>query len=115
MRKHQCQGAQSDLYAQTATISRCEDGKTWTNVISFPYSIRQIGFSPSCDLGVAIGVTKMNPIPEFQELAINMSTDKGKNWTNLSTDVQVIPLAISVPSANVAYLLCSNKILKFIP
>jgi photosystem II stability/assembly factor-like uncharacterized protein len=99
-------------------IVRSHDGVTWTRVRDFPYVIIAQGFSPQGDLGVLIGISGPNPSaidPASQILTISTSTDRGQTWVDYKEDLQGFPLAISVPSRNVAYILCQGKIIKYTP
>ncbi|HEX6889937.1 MAG TPA: hypothetical protein VF141_04575 [Chryseolinea sp.] len=111
-----CAGLSSGLSVTTpGTIVRAENGETWKPVISFPYAILSQGFSPDGALGIAIGISGSNPSvdPASQILTISESTDQGKTWVDLTEQLDGFPLEISVPSSNVAYILCSDKIIKY--
>jgi photosystem II stability/assembly factor-like uncharacterized protein len=97
-----------------STIVRSDGGTTWSPVMDFPYSILAQEFSPSGNLGVAVGVSeKLAGTDENSIVTITKSTDKGKTWTSLPVEVNGFPKAVSVPSDNVAYILCSGKIIKY--
>ncbi|HMG89649.1 MAG TPA: hypothetical protein VK589_06305 [Chryseolinea sp.] len=98
-------------------LVRSEDGADWTLVANFPYWIPSQGFSPEGDLGVAVGISETNyPVhPDSQKLTISISADKGKTWVDLAQHPVGYPWEISVPSANVAYILCSDKMIKYTP
>ena len=95
-----------------STLSLSEDGASWSAVDDFSYVILQHAFSPSGDLGVAVGINALEPV---YSLAINSSNDKGKTWTVLPAKMDAYPVAISVPSENVAYILCQSKVIKYKP
>ena len=100
-----------------SAILRSENGFPFQVAINFPYTILSQGFSPEGDLGVAIGISGANSSvePTSQILTISISTDTGKTWVDLAEHPDGFPLAISVPSSNVAYVLCSGKIIKYSP
>jgi hypothetical protein len=105
--------------ATPGAIVRSENGSPFQTVINFPYTILSQGFSPEGDLGVAIGIRSPNPTVsvEPQILTISKSTDNGETWVDLDLTAHLdrFPWDISVPSANVAYILCSGKIIKYTP
>jgi hypothetical protein len=78
-----------------------------------PHPIISLGFSPDGDLGVAVSGTTTSGWPARQMLTISISTDKGKTWADLAQHPDGSPSAISVPSSNVAYILCWGKIIKY--
>jgi len=82
-------------------------------VANLPYPILAQGFSPDGDLGVAVSGTNSSGWPARQILTISISTDKGKTWAGLAQHPDGNPSAISVPSSNVAYILCWGKIIKY--
>ena len=96
------------------TIVRSENGSPFTVVSNYPYSILTQAFSPSGDLGLAVGVSETNASadPKSQLITISRSTDKGKTWTDLPVVVHGFPWEVAVPSENVAYILCFDKIIK---
>lgn len=95
-----------------STIIQSENGTTWTKSTSFPYAV-ELGFSPFGDVGIAIGSVNRDAWdPVFQ---VSVTLDGGNQWTIDPTQVHGIPLAISVPSPNVAYILCLDKIIKYTP
>jgi hypothetical protein len=107
-----------DLNVTTpCSIVRAENGDTWEPVISFPYNVLSQGFSPDGDFGVAVGISGSKPSidPDSKILTISKSTDKGETWVDLTEQLDAFPLEISVPSANVAYILCTDKIIKYYP
>jgi hypothetical protein len=94
-------------------IVRSEKGFTWTPVTNLPYTILTQGFSPEGELGLAGGVSAYGPDEFF--MTISKSTDKGKTWVELIKRVEGYPLQISLPSLNVAYILCRDKLIKYSP
>ena len=92
-------------------IVRSEKGSAWTQVLNLPYTIITQGFSPEGDIGLAVGVSDYDPY-EFR-MTISKSTDRGKTWVDLIKNLNGNPMQISVPSANVAYILCSDKLIKY--
>lgn len=110
-------GGRAASVTSPGTMVRSEDGFTWTPVRYFPYMIMQHDFSPSADIGIAVGISDPNPSidPESHSLTISQSMDKGMTWTDFPDVIKGFPWAISVPSAKVAYILCSDKIIKVTP
>ena len=99
-------------YSKPSSIVRSQDATTWQTVASFPYGILHHKFSTSGDLGIAVGLSGPRP-SSFdtlnQVVTINMSVDKGATWIEEETDEPFygFPGAISIPSNNVAYILCN--------
>ena len=78
--------------------------------------IMEQAFSPSGDMGIAVGISNPNPLdPESLDLTLSVSTDKGATWTDMPDAIKGFPWAMSVPSSNVAYILCSDKIIRYKP
>jgi hypothetical protein len=99
-----------------STIVRSQGDGEFTPVINFPYTILSQDFSPAGELGIAVGISASNPAdPNSLTLTISKSTDKGESWVDLVDQVNGFPWEISVPSADVAYILCSDKIIKYSP
>ena len=99
-----------------SVLVRSEGGNGWAPVVNFPYVILSQGFSPSGDLGVAVGMSGKDPMidPESQLMTISTSVDKGKTWTNVPEELLFgFPKAMSVPSSEVVYILCSDRIIKY--
>jgi hypothetical protein len=94
-------------------LVRSEDGVMWNPMTTVSYHIVSQDFSPRGDLGVMVGIG--GPKTESDILIISRSADLGKTWVHLNKQLVASPLAISVPSSNVAYILCSNKIIKYTP
>ena len=62
------------------------DGEAWSPTINFPYAILAQGFSPSGNIGFAIGISATDPsvdYPRSQTLSMNKSVDKGATWTEV--------------------------------
>jgi photosystem II stability/assembly factor-like uncharacterized protein len=100
-------------YITPSIMVRSTGGTDWKQVSSFSNSILAHDFSPSGNLGVAVGISGMNG--SISNLSINKTTDKGETWAKVPGDFSGFPSAISIPSDNVAYILCSDKIIKFNP
>ena len=101
-----------------SSLMRSGDGLKWNPVASFPYLVSSQAFSPTGQQGVAIGMSGANPLfddPLSQTLTISTSTDKGATWKEEDDmdDLYGFPWAISFPSERVAYILCSEQIIKF--
>jgi photosystem II stability/assembly factor-like uncharacterized protein len=99
-------------YLTPSMIVRSINGAEWTPVATFQYSILAHDFSPSGSLGVAVGSPGMGSMPT---LAISRTVDKGDNWNTVTGNFNGFPRAISVPSENVAYILCADKVITFSP
>ena len=74
-----------------------------------PYTILSQGFSPAGDLGLAAELSEYDP----DAYVISKSTDKGKTWAGLINCLDGYPMQMSVPPANVADILCPDKIIKY--
>ena len=105
-----------------SSIVRSDGRNNWHTVADFPYPITHHKFSPSGNLGIAVGVSSSGPFiydTLSQIISINKSTDKGATWVKEVTDEPIYgrPWAIAVPSNNVAYILCGigykSKIIKY--
>jgi hypothetical protein len=106
-----------------SAIVRSENGSPF-QTINFPYLIGPQGFSPEGELGIAVGAS-WSDIFLAEILTVNISTDKGKTWVDLAEQLAEepfggYPLAISVPSSRVAYIIIggevySSGIIKYIP
>jgi photosystem II stability/assembly factor-like uncharacterized protein len=96
-----------------SAIVRSENGSAWNPVSDFTYTIISQGFSPDGDFGLAVGLTAYDT--DNYLMTISKSTDKGKTWVEVIKNADGYPLQISVPSANVAYILCGDKLLKYSP
>ncbi len=94
-----------------SSLMRTDDGLTWNQVASFQYLILQLAFSPTGKEGIAIGISEDNS----SVVTISSSTDKGATWKeerNLE-ELYGFPGPISFPSEKVAFILCSEQIIKF--
>ena len=101
-----------------STMFRSQDGEAWSPTINLPYAILAQGFSPSGNIGFAIGISATNPsfdYPRSQTLSINKSVDKGATWTEfeITEPLYGYPLAVAFPSDNVAYVLGFREVMKF--
>jgi hypothetical protein len=100
-----------------SSIMRSGDGLKWNEVASFPYLILQQAFSPTGNRAIAIGIsnTNISVDPPSQTVTISTSADKGASWKDEGDidDLYGYPRAISFPSERVAYVLCSEQIIKF--
>jgi photosystem II stability/assembly factor-like uncharacterized protein len=98
-----------------SSLMRTHDGFTWDPVASFQYLILQLAFSPSGKEGIAIGISGDNSRAEPLTVTINTSTDKGATWNEERRvdELYGFPGPTSFPSEKVAYILCSEQIIKF--
>ena len=94
-------------------IVRSENGSPWEPVINIPYTILTQGFSPEGNFGLAAGVSDYDALQYF--MTISKSTNMGKTWIEVIKQLEGYPVQISVPSANVAYILCTDKLIKYSP
>ena len=104
--------------AYPSTMFRSKDGESWTPTKDLSYAISGQGFSPSGNIGFAIGVSAIIPsfhYPTSQILSLNKSADKGATWTEveIAEPLSGHPWAMSVPSDTVAYVLSHREIIKF--
>jgi len=99
----------------SSTFVKPGSGAEWEPVANFPYSILAHEFSPSGGLGLAVGIRGQGANASIESLAISKTTDKGKTWSTLPGDFNGYPRAISIPSENVAYILCTDKVIKYVP
>ena len=101
-----------------SSVVRSTDGVSWKPVANFQYNSWRLGFSPSGDLGLTVGMSGTNPSVYdtlSQIISISKSTDKGETWSEelLGEPLYGFPWRISVPSDKVAYILCGGKLLKY--
>ena len=106
------------LETSPSTMLRSTDGDNWNPTINFPHTILAQGFSPSGNIGFAIGISGTNPSspnPRSQTLSLNESVDKGATWTEVEVTESLYgyPLAVALPSDKVAYVLFDREIIKF--
>jgi hypothetical protein len=94
---------------------------TWSSVANFPYNNSLLEFSPSGEVGFALGIN-FQPLSLDEELdafsfmvPITKSIDKGKTWMpeDIEESLYGWPEAIAIPSNDVAYILCVDKIIKY--
>ena len=74
------------LETSPSTMFRSLDGDSWSPTTNFPYTILSQEFSPSGNIGFAIGIGGTNPSvlnPRPETLSINKSVDKGATWTEV--------------------------------
>jgi len=100
-----------------STMFRSQDGEALSPTRNLPYAIFAQGFSPSGDIGFAIGISAIEPsfdFPRSQILSIHKSVDKGATWTEFETTEPLYgyPWAIAVPSDTVAYVLGFREVIK---
>lgn len=109
-------GSWSETSPSTMFTSR--DGEAWSPAANLPYAILAQGFSPSGDIGLAIGISATDPsvdYPRSQTISINKSVDKGATWTEveITEPLYGYPFAVAFPSDNVAYVLGFREVIKF--
>ena len=100
-----------------SSVVRSTDGVTWKPVANFPYNSWRLGFSPSGNLGLTVGISGPSPLLDTlsQIISISKSTDKGETWTEelLGEPLYRFPWKIYVVSDKVAYIICGGKLLKY--
>ena len=101
-----------------SVMVRSQDGQTWSQTIDLPYAILAQQFSPSGNIGFAIGIggiDRPDDYPRFRTLSINKSLDKGATWTEFEITEPLYghPYAVAFPSDNVAYVLGFREVIKF--
>ena len=109
-------GSWSETSPSTMFTSR--DGEAWSPTANLPYAILAQRFSPSGDIGLAIGISATDPsvdYPRSQTISINKSVDKGATWTEveITEPLYGYPFAVALPSDNVAYVLGFREVIKF--
>jgi len=98
-------------------LTTSQDGKTWNTLATFPNAIYAMGFSPLNDIGFALifdaSVPAMDPF--LQPIRVFKTNDKGRTWIEQDEAEPLFgsPIAMSIPSNDVAYFLCSDKIIKY--
>jgi photosystem II stability/assembly factor-like uncharacterized protein len=101
-----------------SSVVRSTDGVSWKPVANFQYNSWRLGFSPSGNLGLTVGMSGTNPSVYdtlSQIISISKSTDKGETWSEelLGEPLYGFPWRISVASDKVAYILCDGKLLRY--
>jgi photosystem II stability/assembly factor-like uncharacterized protein len=101
-----------------STLLKSKDGLTWQMVSYYGFHESAIlAFAPSVDIWFAAGLDSYNHSLDFslQIFNVRKSVDYGSTWTRVGSGetFQGFPIGIAVPSGNVAYILCSDKVLKF--
>ncbi len=109
-------------FTHPTSIFKFELGSTPKIVAVIPYKIWQLEFSPSGNVGFAVGISGTNnqSEPVTGTISINKSIDKGETWTEeyIHEDIEItsywdFPAAMAVPSENVVYILYANTIIKY--
>jgi photosystem II stability/assembly factor-like uncharacterized protein len=102
------------------TIITSEAGSEWRTVAHFSSNIFSIGFSPSAEVGYALvghgpAPLNNNNDPNFQPISIFKTVDKGETWVEeiMDEELQGFPIGMSIPSNDVAYFLCHDRIIKY--
>jgi hypothetical protein len=49
------------------------------------------------------------------QFRLSKSLDEGETWSPVDLEFYGLPVAVEVPSRNVVYILCSDKLLKYTP
>jgi hypothetical protein len=111
-------------FAQPTSIVKSESGSTPKEVAKIPYKIWQLEFSPSGNTGFAVGIKETDSRPNNSRvrLALHNSTDKGESWQEENIGIAevpyqldlTIPLAMSVPSDNIAYILYRGRLFRLV-
>jgi len=105
------------LSNDSTSIVTSQDGAEWRPVAHFSNYVFSIGFSPSAEVGFALvgnRAASQND-PNLQPISIVKIVDKGETWVEETMDQELegFPIASSIPSNDVAYFLCSDKIIKY--
>jgi photosystem II stability/assembly factor-like uncharacterized protein len=102
------------------SIITSQDGSEWRPVANFSSSILSIGFSPSAEIGFALvgdGAASQNNNTDLNlhPISIVKTIDKGETWIEepMDEELQGFPLSMSIPSNDVAYFLCYDRIIKY--
>jgi len=100
-----------------SSINTSVDGINWKSVANFPYQTSALAFSPTGEIGFALGVASPPLVndPLSFSLSIVESADGGASWQPSDIEEHLLgrPLGIAVPSNEVAYFLCSDKLIKY--
>jgi hypothetical protein len=115
--------ASEPIYGGFARISsirkftQLNDESSLTQVAHFPFAITSIKFSPSGNIGFAVGIQGNKGYASSHKLAMRMSFDKGATW------LEVNPLkrftgfintgVVTVLSDRMVYFCVDNKLIKF--
>jgi hypothetical protein len=104
------------LYGQR-TIVTSQNASDWRPVAHFSHKIGSFGFSPSGEVGFAImpdDHEPQNDSPYLQSVSIFKTVDSGETWVEVHMDEALYGAGgISLPSNDVAYFLCSDRIYKY--
>ena len=100
-----------------STIITSEDGNQWKPVADLPYNILSLGFSPAGDVGFASLFLPTPPPRDNYSLPLSIvrTIDGGKTWVEQNVDrtLHGFPVATSIPSNQVVYFLCPDRIIKY--
>lgn len=105
------------LFGDPSKIITVEEANRWKSLAGFSSDIMSLGFSPSADVGFASILRGQMPSeePYIMPISIFKTVDQGKTWIDLTPDG---PLdgsfgEVSLPSSNVAYFRCWDRIVKY--
>jgi photosystem II stability/assembly factor-like uncharacterized protein len=108
------------LSDERTSIITSQDGSEWRPVANFSSDIFSIGFSPSGEVGFAIvgdgaAPQNNNSNPNLQPISIFKTVDNGETWVEeiIDKELQGFPIAMAIPSNDVAYFLCNDSIIKY--
>lgn len=103
-------------------VHKSNDGLTWSSVETSQQFATRLAFSPSSDLGVVVGYRSFDehpyelPGPANEALfRLSKTFDQGETWSPVDLEFYGLPVAVEVPSRNVVFILCSDKLLKYTP
>ena len=99
-------------------IMTSEDGIQWKSLVDLSSSIMSLGFSPTADVGFAsifLGPVPQVVNPYIMPISIFKTVDRGETWIELNPDEAVDGSfgEVSLPSSNVAYFRCWDRIVKY--
>ena len=111
-------------FTHPTSIVKSVSGSWPKEVAVMPYKIWQLEFSPSGNTGFAVGIREIDSSPDNRrvKIALHKSTDKGESWNEESIDIAEvpyqldldIPLAMSVPSENIVYILYRGRLFRYL-
>ena len=100
-------------------IFTSQDAVVWRPVAYLSW-ISTLGFSPSAEVGFASVQDMAAPrdkygSPNPQAISIVKTVDKGETWVEENMDEVLlgVPYSMSIPSNDVAYFLCYDRIIKY--
>ena len=102
----------------SSTVYESHDGVIWSQVSTLRFPDSRLEFSPSGGVWFSAGVNYDPSVAiSSQILSMTKSINNGETWVkiNLGESSHGYPLRIAIPSSDVVYILCTDKIIKYIP